>query len=117
MTSSIKENWEKVDKLCPTCNQVTEKAKGITKQSMKRLFSFNWKDPNEWVWIAVIVFVCLMAWSYKHDMATYNDFMQNRVEYCTQILSEEVSYGNGEGLELDLNGLDIKKLHSPWNTQ
>lgn len=94
---NIKDNWLKEDKLCPSCGQVTERARGITKQSMKRLFSFNWKNPQEWIWIAVIFGVCFIAWTYKQETAACNDFMNNQAEYCTKLLSN-IEYGNGEGL-------------------
>ena len=122
--SNIKDNWEKVDKVCPTCNQVTERAKGITKQSMKRLFSFDYKNSKEWIWTIVIIGICFMAWSYVQDKKSYNDFMDHRIEYCTQLLSS-IEY-NSEGMNVDgsglngfgLNGLVVNNSNNtnPWIT-
>lgn len=121
---NIKDNWLKVDKTCPTCGQVTEKAKGITKQSMKRLFSFNWKSPQEWVWIAIVLGLCFVAWAYKHDMAAYNDFKANQIGYCTQLLNNVNAYENEQGLEgvyenglgLNITGIGNENTTNPWNT-
>jgi len=111
---NIKDNWLKEDELCPQCGQVTKKQRGITKQSMKRLFSFNWKNPQEWVWIAVIIGICFVAWSYQQDKAAYSDFMTHKAEYCTQLLSET---GNEDGFGLDGNGLEANLTNSNlWDT-
>jgi len=109
----MKDNWLKVDELCPQCGQVTKRATGITKQSIKRLFSFNWKNPQEWIWIIVILGICFMAWSYQQDKAAYSDFMVHRTEYCAQLLG---SIENEDGLEG--NGLDIANLTNSnlWDT-
>jgi len=119
---SVKDNWLKVDKTCPQCGQVTEKAKGITKQSMKKLFSFNLK--KDWLSTLIIIGVILLAYAYKQDTAACKDFMSHRTEYCAQILADEAAYGDGLNLEnLDElntgfgNGLAGNLTNSTkWNT-
>ena len=114
----MKDNWLKVDELCPQCGQVTKRATGITKQSIKRLFSFNWKNPQEWIWTFVMIGIVFMAWSYQADMAAYNNFMSHQTEYCTQILGQSQYLGNGlegNGLNVGLNGINNSTNINPWN--
>lgn len=92
---TIKENWEKTDEVCPACGAVTKKAAGITKQNMKKMFSFNLK--RDWVETVIIIGICFLALAYQHDTAAYREFMNHQYEYCTQLLSN-MEYGNGEGM-------------------
>lgn len=62
----FKENWLKTDKLCPTCSQIIEKQRGLTKQNVKRLFSFK-LDANEIIFTALIILVIVLAYAYNHD--------------------------------------------------
>lgn len=110
----IKANWLKEDILCENCGQVVYKQKGITKQSMKRLFSFNFKNPQEWVWTAMIIGVCFLAWAYKNETASCNELMENRIEYCTQFLND-MAVGNEFVFKINgtLNG--IANNTNLWN--
>jgi len=45
---SFKEQWEEVDQLCPDCGSIKKPAKGLTKQNIKRLFSFK-GTPTGWI--------------------------------------------------------------------
>jgi hypothetical protein len=108
--SSVKDNWLKEDILCEKCSQVVYKQKGITKQSMKRLFSFDFKNPQEYVWTIVIIGICLLAWSYMQDKKAYNDFMEHRTEYCTQLLSS-IEYNS----EIGASGADKQAGLEIWN--
>ena len=115
MTNSIKENWLKEDIKCVSCGQVVTRQKGITKQSMKRLISFDYKNPQEWIWTFVMIGIVFMAWSYQADMAAYNNFMQHPDEFCmqyTQIQNENIQQNGLNGIE----GLDeIDQTTTPWN--
>jgi hypothetical protein len=122
---SIKDNWLKEDILCEKCGQVVYRQKGITKQSMKRLFSFDYKNTQEWVWTIVIIGICFLAWSYMQDKKAYDDFMEHRTQYCTQLLSS-IEYNNREGIENETdidgfeNGLDLDgdyNTTNSWTTQ
>ena len=124
---NIKDNWLKEDILCEKCGQVTYKQKGITKQSMQRLFKFDWKNPQEWVWTLVIIGIIFAAWAYKTDMAAYNEFRGNQVEYCTQLLNYIDQHENGleNGLGQNVfvfnvsgsgSGLgNVNNNTNPWN--
>lgn len=60
----FKEQWEQVDEICPTCNKVSKEAKGITRQNIKRLFSFK-GDPMSWVMfllICAMLFFANLSW-------------------------------------------------------
>jgi len=70
----IKDNWEKVDEVCPTCNQVTKKARGITRQNMKRMFSIKF-DTNEIVTTIIILMVLLLAYAYKIETQQCRDWI------------------------------------------
>jgi len=75
MPNTIKENWEKVDEVCPHCNQVTKQAKGITRQNMKRLVSFKGSKSSDWILTLIIILVLLMAWSYRNETAQCREWI------------------------------------------
>lgn len=62
----IKENWEKVDEVCPTCNQVTKQAKGITRQNIKRLFSFK-MSYTEFLITFMLIMLLVLAYAYNSE--------------------------------------------------
>jgi hypothetical protein len=110
----IKGNWNLCDETCPTCGAITKRQQGLTKQNIKRLFTFNYKSLNEWIWVAVILGVCFIAWAYQHDMAAYKDFMDHRVEYCMQLSSIMVGAdinGNNYWRGLNVNGLGLEGIN------
>lgn len=72
--NTIKENWEKVDECCPTCNQVTKRQQGITRQNIKRLFSIKW-STNEIVFTILIILVLILAYAYKTETAQCREWI------------------------------------------
>lgn len=70
----IKENWEKVDEVCASCGQVTKRQRGITKQNMKRLFSFKF-NSNEVVITIILLMVLLIAYAYKIETQQCRDWI------------------------------------------
>jgi ABC-type phosphate/phosphonate transport system permease subunit len=118
--SSVKDNWLKEDIKCEKCGQVVYKQKGITKQSIKKLFSFDWKNPQEYIWTIVIIGILLLAWSYMQEKKAYNDFMLHRTQYCTQLLSDIEYNTNGLVLNGSMNEMNISNFEtnntSLWNT-
>lgn len=79
--SSWKEDWEKVDTLCPNCNQVTIRAKGINRQNLKRLV--EWRKPT-YVEVIVLVFILLFFLStiaYREDTKVCRAFVQEDIKY------------------------------------
>lgn len=91
----IKENWLKEDEKCPACGQVTKPSAGITKQNIKKLFSFDLKKG--WLEIVLMFGMFVLAWAYQHDTSAYREFMANRVPYCTELLGNIENYGNELG--------------------
>jgi len=71
----FRENWLKTDKTCECCGQVTKKQKGLTKQNIKKLFSFKF-DMNELIMTIVIILVVLSAYAYKVDTQTCRDYVK-----------------------------------------
>lgn len=81
----IKENWEKVDEVCPNCNQVTKRQKGITRQNIKRLFSFK-MNFNEVIILFMLIMVLVLAYTYKAEVKQaqdwINDMYSGNVSVC-----------------------------------
>lgn len=75
----IKENWEKVDEVCPNCGQVTKPQRGITKQNMKRLFSFK-MSSNEIVTTILLVLVVLLAFAYRAETKQCREWLKPMFE-------------------------------------
>ena len=112
---SIENNWDKLDDLCPACGALVKKQPGFTKQHLKQLLSFNLK--KDWVETILIIGIIVLALLYRSDMAAYNDFMDHKTTYCTQLLSnieEDKSNNNEIGL-MDGLGINISNT-SPWTT-
>lgn len=70
----FKENWNKVDKRCPCCNQVTEKQKGMTKENLKKLISFKW-NANEVIITIMIIMMLLLAFAYNNETKKCRDWI------------------------------------------
>lgn len=71
----FRENWNKVDETCPTCNQVTKRQRGLTKQNLKRLITPRW-DLNELMITFMIIMVLVLAYSYKVETQTCRDYVK-----------------------------------------
>ena len=115
--STIKENWLKTDIKCESCGAIKIRAKGITRENMQRLFSFNYKNVNEWIWIVVILGLCFTAWAYKADRAAYADFMEHRVEYCMQLngMNSVTDTGYWANSGVNISKLDLSRMNAEKN--
>ena len=109
----IKDNWEKVDEVCPHCNQVTKRQRGITKQNMKRLFSFK-ITSNEVVTTIMLILVILLAYAYKTETQQCRDWIRPMFEtggkscdmICSQV-REDIAKMNQSQLGLNLTNSTI----------
>jgi len=72
----IKENWEKVDEVCPHCNQVTKQVKGITRQNIKRLFSIKF-SYTEFLITFMLLMILVLAYSYYHETKESRDWINS----------------------------------------
>jgi len=76
VVNKFKENWLKEDERCPSCNQVTHRVRGVTKQNLKRLIKPKW-DINEFTIMFFLVFFILIAFLYKVETQTCRDWIKN----------------------------------------
>ena len=60
------EQWNKTDELCPNCGKVVKKARGITKQNLKRLFTPK-MDMNEFLITFMLIMVIVLAFVYNSE--------------------------------------------------
>lgn len=67
--------WDDVDKRCEKCGQVTEKAKGINKQNIKRLFSFKITLDN-FITLFMLFMFLIGAYTYQHDIKMLREFYE-----------------------------------------
>ena len=72
---SFKEQWEKTDQLCPYCNNVTFKAKGINRQNIKRLFSIKHMTMNDIVIFALTFMLLASVYRYYSDTSSCKEFL------------------------------------------
>jgi len=94
--TTFKENWEKVDELCPSCGNVTKKAEGLTRQNVKKLFSFQ-TDVQSLTILFLFLMCCAFAFTtYTFMTSTCND------TNATIIPTQEFQ-GSGMPLASDLN--------------
>lgn len=96
--SSIKENWNKVDEVCPHCNQVTKRAKGITKQNLKRLVTPK-LNMNEFIITFIIILVLILAYSYKTETQVCRNWIEGMnkgsVEDCKAVCNYQCDASRG----------------------
>ena len=106
MKPTIKENWEKVDELCPTCGHVTKEAKGITRQNMRKLLIPKF-TLNEAIYTFIIIVVLALGFLYMSETAQCRDFAHrlqtNPQETCDMLLSNQ-SISGGKGISMYSTG-------------
>ena len=115
---TIKENWEKVDKLCPACGHVTEEAKGITRQNMRKLLVPKF-TLNEAIYTFIILVVLALGFLYMSETAQCRDFAKrlqtNPQETCDMLL-KNLSISGGSGVSI--YSMDsFGKVTGPGNLQ
>ena len=73
---SFKEQWEKVDELCPQCGNIAKRAEGINRQNMKRLLSLkmNFNDIMTFLLVAMLL---LSIYRYMNDTAECRSFLDS----------------------------------------
>ena len=88
----FRENWLKVDEVCPHCKQVTKRQRGITKQNLQRLITPKW-DITELVITLMLIFVIVLAFAYKSETQTTRDWLKSMTsgdeETCKMVCSNK----------------------------
>ena len=90
-------SWNDIDETCFACGAVTKRARGITKQSLKRLITPKW-DLNELLITFILIMVIIMALLYKSETQQCRDFIKNM--NTTQV---DYPIGNSNYWNLTLN--------------
>lgn len=89
---SFKEKWLLQDKTCPTCNQITERQRGITKQNVIRLVKPKW-DMNELLITFMLIMIIGLAYSYNAETKQSRDWLKSMVggslEQCISISTQK----------------------------
>lgn len=67
--------WEDKDELCPTCGAVTKQKKGLTKQNLKKLFSFKF-TYDEFLITFMLIVIIVMAFMYKSETQQCRDWLK-----------------------------------------
>lgn len=71
---SFKEQWEKTDRLCEHCGNIAERAEGINRQNMKRLFSLK-MNFNDLMTLLLVGMLLLSVYRYYNDTAQCKQFL------------------------------------------
>jgi len=115
--NNIRENWERVDETCPTCNQVTKQVRGITKQNIKKLLIPKWNMTEVLITLLLIALI-LLALLYKNETQQCRDFLTplyaNDGENCLAVcenkctLIKEIAMGGSDNSnEYNLTNITI----------
>jgi len=88
---SFKTKWEETDIVCPVCNQVTERKRGLTRQNVKNLF----KKPTlqDIILLVLILLTILGAYAYTQEVAQYKEIIRDPQELC-EFYWENIQHGN-----------------------
>lgn len=116
---NFKEKWNEVDKKCITCNQITERSRGITKQNLKRLLIPKF-DLNELLITFLIIMIIVLTFSYKHDTQQSRDWINemhaggfdqcmNRSEVRCKLINTNLSQASDNGEDFPMNNISIPK--------
>lgn len=107
-------SWEAVDKRCPTCNQVTEVARGINKQNLKRLV-FAKPNMTDWMMFIMICGILLLAWRYNVETAQARELLSNPGSFCSDYYNIGVDDNslipNNPLSELNFSNLNLTKIN------
>jgi hypothetical protein len=68
--------WNDVDERCPTCNQVTKKAKGLNRQNLRRLLKPLPQTESEWTILICMILIILVMFVYKEDTKTCREYAE-----------------------------------------
>jgi len=92
MVNKIKENWLKEDKRCPSCNQVTERFRGLTKQNLKRLLIPQFNMTEVTITLLLITLI-ILSFAYKSETQQCRDWLEpmyaNDGELCLAMCSNK----------------------------
>lgn len=72
--------WKEEDIRCPTCNQLTKKVRGITKQNLKNLIRLK-PNKTEMILIAFFLILILIMYAYKVDIQTCREYARQFEKY------------------------------------
>ena len=78
---TFKEKWNEVDEVCPCCGQVTKVNRGLTKQSLKKLF----RKPtlNDLITFLILILALTGAFAYRNEVNFYKNIINNPQELCS----------------------------------
>ena len=77
---TFKQKWNEVDKVCPSCNQVTKVNRGLTKQNLGKLF----QKPTiqDWIILIILFLAIFGTWVYVDQIKNYSEIWENPEEFC-----------------------------------
>lgn len=70
----FKETWLLKDKRCPTCNAITERQKGITKENIRRLIIPQW-NMTELLITLLLLMIILLSYVYLNETKLARDWV------------------------------------------
>jgi hypothetical protein len=82
--SRLKEKWNNVDELCPTCHQVTRRETGLTRQNMRRLL-IGKPTFYDWTFLFIILMTIFMAYRYNLETSQATYMAEHFADTCQQM--------------------------------
>jgi hypothetical protein len=113
----FKENWLRTDEVCSNCGAVTKRVRGITKQNVKRLFSFSF-NLNEILIILMLIMVIGLAFVYKAETKQCREWlepMQGSYEMCVWISDQKCNQLHNS-LTNENPDLNFTISQDPWTS-
>ena len=117
--NSIKESarneWLKEDEKCPSCGQVTKRARGINRQNLKNLTKVKW-SWNEVLITLLLIMVLIEAYAYINAAKQSNEWMSQmhagNYSQCLAVCDSKCSmFGNALSGEPMANNADLRGIN------
>ena len=111
---TFKSKWEEKDEVCPVCNQITKRCRGLTRQNVRNLFR---KPTLQDIIILLMIMLTLFgAWAYSQEVEQYKALINDPQEICAFYWSnlqhgnfdDRNTYDNLEGYIINSSGIPLQ---------
>ena len=104
------------DKYCLHCGQITERARGVNKQNLKKLF-FSKPTFQECIQLFMIIMVLLIAWRYYVEIGMCREIAENPAEVCAiwsrnMLIKNSDNTPNFESEVINLTGTTLNSIQN-----
>lgn len=111
----FKKKWLMEDEKCHECGQVTKQVRGLTKQNVKRLFTFKW-NTTEFLIMFLLLMFFVMSLLYQGEVGTTRAWllpmMSGDKDHCLQVCDQKCFKMEEDRIKANLtwNGSQLVKI-------